>query len=136
MTSSTQSRSSRLGHLPSLAFWADIGPWVGALAAALAVFLAAVLLILAPYRAWSLVAIGLASFVAVGLSYAAVPLGRSFAESQVSGELATIITTASYDILARSLVDQTRILIVLGVVLTAVGAVWLAVTYATSAREA
>lgn len=125
-----------VGALPSLAFWADIGPWVGALAAALAVFLAAVLLILSPYRAWSLVAIGLASFVAVGLSYAAVPLGRSYAESQVSGELATIITTASYDILARTLVDQTRILIVLGVVLTAVGAVWLAVTYATSTREA
>ena len=123
------------GALPSLEFWADVGPWFGAFAAALAVFLAAVLLILSPYRAWSLVAIGLASFLAVLLSFAAIPLGRSYAESLVSGELATIITVSSYDVFARSLVSQTRILIVIGVVLTAAGAIWIGINLASSPRK-
>ena len=123
------------GALPSLELWADIGPWVGAFAAALAVFLAAVLLILSPYRAWSLVGIGLACFLAVLLSFAAIPIGRGVAESMVTGDLATVITTASYDVFARSLVTQTRILVVLGVALTAVGAVWVGVNLASGSRD-
>lgn len=123
------------GALPSLEFWADAGPWVGAFAAALAVFLAAVLLILSPYRAWSLVGVGLACFLAVLLSFAAIPIGRRTAEGMVSGELATVITTASYDVFARSLVTQTRILVILGVALAAVGAIWVGINYAFSTRE-
>jgi hypothetical protein len=124
------------GALPSLEFWANVGPWLGAFAAALAVFLAAVLLILSPYRAWSLVGIGMACFLAVLMSFAAIPIGRSMAEGMVSGELATVITTASYDVFARSLVTQTRILVILGVVLTAAGVIWVGLNYASSTREA
>jgi hypothetical protein len=120
------------GALPSLEFWADVGPWVGAFSAALAVFLAAVLLILSPYRAWSLVAVGLACFLAVLMSFAAIPIGRSVAAGMVSGELATVITTSSYDVFARSLVTQTRILVILGVVLTAAGSIWVGFNVATS----
>jgi hypothetical protein len=124
------------GALPSLEFWADVGPWLGAFAAALAVFLAAVLLTLSPYRAWSLVGIGMACFLAVLMSFAAIPIGRSMAEGMVSGELATVITTASYYVFARSLVTQTRILVILGVVLTAAGVIWVGINYASSTREA
>ena len=107
-------------------------PVVSVFAAAAAVFLAVALVMLSRRRSIALVTVGLAVLIAGAGVYAWSAFGGPLAADQITDDLTHVLVVNGYAVFSRSLRTEGLALSVVGLAVTAVGAVGLLVQVASS----
>lgn len=112
------------GALPSLRFAAEMTPLATAGAAAAAVFLAVLLLAFSRRRAFALLAIAGAVAAAGGWTLVWIEAGRPQLIGRIDDELAVVLAGNAYDVLVRSLREQSMLVIFAGIIIAAMALLW------------
>lgn len=112
------------GVLPSLRGVSEMTPWITALAGAAAMVLAVLLVALSRRRSLALFAVGFAVAAAGGWSLLWIGAGRPLVIGRIDHELAVVLAGNGYDVLARSLRQQSLTVLLVGVVIAAASLLW------------
>ena len=124
------------GVLPSLRGVSEMTPWVTALAGAAAMVLAVMLVALSRRRSLASFAVGLAVTAAGAWSLLWIGAGRPLVIGRIDDELAVVLAGNGYDVLARSLRQQSMTVLLIGVVIAAGSLLWFAGTLIFSRQGA
>ena len=124
------------GVLPSLRGVSEMTPWVTALAGAAAMVLAVLLVALSRRRSLASFAVGLAVTAAGAWSLVWIEAGRPLVIGRIDDELAVVLAGNGYDVLARSLRQQSVTVLLVGVVIAAASLFWFAGTLIFSRQGA
>jgi hypothetical protein len=112
------------GVLPSLRGVSEMTPWVTALAGAAAMILAVLLVALSRRRSLALLAVGFAVAAAGAWSLLWIGAGRPLIIGRIDDELAVVLAGNGYEVLARSLRQQSLSVLLAGVVIAAGSLLW------------
>ena len=112
------------GVLPSLRVVAEMTPWITALAGAAAMVLAVLLLAWSRRRSLATLAIGAAIGAAGAWSLVWVEAGRPLIIGRIDNRLGMVLAGNGYDVLARSLREQSLTVLLVGVVIAAGSLLW------------
>ena len=112
------------GVLPSLRVVAEMTPWITALAGAAAMVLAVLLLAWSRRRSLATLAIGAAIGAAGAWSLVWVEAGRPLIIGRIDNRLGMVLAGNGYDVLARSLREQSLTVLLVGVVIAAGALLW------------
>ena len=112
------------GVLPSLRVVAEMTPWITALAGAAAMVLAVLLLAWSRRRSLATFAIGAAIGAAGAWSLVWVEAGRPLIIGRIDNRLGVVLAGNGYDVLARSLREQSLTVFLVGVVIAAGSLLW------------
>lgn len=124
------------GVLPSLRGVSEMTPWITALAGAAAMVLAVLLVALSRRRSLASFAVGLAVTAAGAWSLVWIGAGRPLVIGRIDDELAVVLAGNGYDVLARSLRQQSVTVLLVGVVIAAGSLLWFAGTLIFSRQGA
>jgi hypothetical protein len=112
------------GVLPSLRVVAEMTPWITALAGAAAMVLAVLVLAWSRRRSLATFAIGAAIGAAGAWSLVWVEAGRPLIIGRIDNRLGVVLAGNGYDVLARSLREQSLTVLLVGVVIAAGSLLW------------
>jgi hypothetical protein len=112
------------GVLPSLRVVAEMTPWITALAGAAAMVLAVLVLAWSRRRSLATFAIGAAIGAAGAWSLVWVEAGRPLIIGRIDNRLGVVLAGNGYDVLARSLREQSLTVLLVGVVIAAGALLW------------
>lgn len=112
------------GALPSLKLAAEMTPWATAAAGAAAVFIAVLLFAFSRRRAAALLAIAVAVAAAGAWSLVWIEAGRPQLIGRIDDDLAVVLAGNAYDVLVRTLWEQSMMLILGGVIIAAMALLW------------
>jgi 3-dehydroquinate dehydratase len=107
------------GVLPSLRVVAEMTPWITVLAGAAAMILAVLLLAWSRRRSLATFAIGVAISAAGAWSLVWVEAGRPLIIGRIDDRLGMVLAGNGYDVLARSLREQSLTVLLVGIVIAA-----------------